>query len=158
MRGRSSQSLQNHPQHRFCIHQYIIVPKTQYTITHCFEPPCAMGIRCHPFCMLSPVQFHNQASSSTDKIDDIAIDFVLPAEFPSREVPVAQIAPKQVLSVGHVSAQSPRDLHASVSSLRRGSVAFPLLPSGEMKSMRRHSRTISSASSRRLYGEDMTLP
>jgi hypothetical protein len=58
--------------------------------------------------MLSAIQLSNQERIRTDEVDDVAIDLVLPTEFPSTEMPIAQLAPKQMLGVGHALAQSPR--------------------------------------------------
>ncbi|KLD64669.1 hypothetical protein Y882_06180 [Dyella japonica DSM 16301] len=56
--------------------------------------------------MLTAVQFQNQASIRTDKIDDIQPNLVLTAEFPALQAAISQVMPEQLLGVCLTDAQA----------------------------------------------------
>jgi len=61
--------------------------------------------------MMSAVEFHDQTRLRANEIDDITINFVLSAEFPTETLPTTKAIPKQSFCIGHIPAQSSRELH-----------------------------------------------
>lgn len=81
MRGRASQSLQNHLKHALNMYQRIIVPETQHAIAHSLQISCASLVVHHLIRVLTTVQLDDQHSFRADEIDDVVADLVLAAEF-----------------------------------------------------------------------------
>src|SRR5579859_3386251 len=99
VRGRASQSLQDHLKHAIHMLQDIIVPETRHAITHLFELLRARFVISQLLAMPAAVQPHNQARIRTDEIDDVRANFVPPAKFPSLQTPVTQVVPEPLLGV-----------------------------------------------------------
>lgn len=99
MRGRASQSLQDHLKHAFHVLQYIIVPETQHAITLLHELSRARFVINHLLAMLAAVQLHDQACIWADKISDVDIDLMLSPELPALQTAISQAVPQQLLGV-----------------------------------------------------------
>lgn len=58
--------------------------------------------------MLTAVGFDDQSPIGTEKVDDVAIDFGLTAEFGTAKLSVSQVAPKLALGLCRVAAKQSR--------------------------------------------------
>ena len=54
--------------------------------------------------MRPAVDFNDQLAVETDEVDDVSIDWMLAAEFPPRQLTIAQLAPEQLLGGGFIAA------------------------------------------------------
>ncbi len=89
--------------------------------------------------MLSAVNLENDFGVCTEEIDDEAIDWHLPLEFPTGESATAQAKPEYSLGVGLILTQPPRRL--DVSAIHPAPLTPTLSPRGERE------RTVSGARS-----------
>ena len=106
MRGRASQSLQDHFDHPIQILQYVIVPETQDSVAHRFQLQGSEFVVNHLLAMLATVKLHNQASIWTDEIGDVSTNFVLASELPTLKTSASQMVPKQLFGICLIDAQA----------------------------------------------------
>ena len=83
MGDRSCHSLQDHLKHCVCILQNVIVPESQHAITYGCKSARPFFIPLHLLEMLTAIQLHNHPRIWANEIDNVAIDFMLPAKLPS---------------------------------------------------------------------------
>src|SRR5689334_12856255 len=76
---------QNLLKHAFEIAHHVVVPETEHEITHRLQHCRALFILTSANCMLTTVELDDQFRISANKIQDEAIDWHLPLEFPCRE-------------------------------------------------------------------------
>ena len=72
-------------QHAINIPHDVVVPESQYQITHSFKRIRPLGISLFISLMLSTVELDNQLALSADEVGDEPIDWYLSPEFPSIE-------------------------------------------------------------------------
>jgi len=90
-----------------CFLQHLIVPKTHHAQTKRFQFPGSIRIinSLLVIGMSAAVKFNDQSSFMAVKIGDIAGNGMLPAEFETQQLAVAQQLPEQVFGVGGIFAQ-----------------------------------------------------
>ncbi len=80
-------------QHPLRFSQYLIVPETQYPISHRGKLYRAVRIIASLFVMLTTVRLHNQFRFDTSEIDDIWFDNHLASKLVPCLLATAQVAP-----------------------------------------------------------------
>ena len=109
---RALQHFANSLQHACKIRQYVMVPKTQDSISMRFEKLSSGVIRCDLFRVLPPVEFHNQSALQATKVGNERTNCMLAPELSLTQLSVTQLRPKLFLRVGNITSQltSPRFL------------------------------------------------
>jgi hypothetical protein len=74
------------------VFQHFIVPKTQHSKSFCFQCPSTLHVVLGliRFGMLTAVQFNAKPGLVAVKVEDVFADRVLPPEFPSVKLAVAE--------------------------------------------------------------------
>jgi hypothetical protein len=96
------QSLQQIGQHTFGIFQDVVVPVSHHVKAVGFQRGFARLVG-KGVDVLSAIDFNDELSVEADEIEDVALEWHLPAEFDSVEAPVAQQEPQLPLGIGRVA-------------------------------------------------------
>jgi hypothetical protein len=94
----------NHFQNAISVAQDIGIPEAKDPVALRFKPPIALDVALI-LRMLSAVDFNDQRSLVTNKIDNEAPDRCLPPEAETAQPMSAQRRPKTLLGVGHIASQ-----------------------------------------------------
>jgi hypothetical protein len=98
-------------QHTLDVHQDLVVPVSHDAIAEVFERSGAPRVRGRLICMLTTIEFHNQASSTAHEIDDVGSDRFLSRELMAGKTSIAKMAPQKLLGVGAGTAEFARPTH-----------------------------------------------
>jgi hypothetical protein len=103
-RGGSTFNFRHHRlQNRRGVSQYVVVPEAHYSESLSRQPgiACLVGQR---FVVLSTVRFNDDTSTEMHEIDDVRANRLLAPEFHAAQAMRSQVAPEEILGVGHVLA------------------------------------------------------
>ena len=110
-----------------------MIPKSDDVISGFFQNSGASEIIRHPLGVLSAVDFNYELEVERDEVNDVSAQRMLPFEFGTCKLTVAQPTPNQFLSVGHSASQA---LHMSLTDAFRHAPSPYPLPKGERVSPR----------------------
>ena len=98
----------NHFQNTIDVAKHIVVPEAQHSVTGLTQLAITYGVRGR-LIVLSSVHFDDQHSLATNKIADVIFDRLLPDEFVSINLPIANQIPEKCFRIGLIDAQPPCD-------------------------------------------------
>jgi hypothetical protein len=136
----------NHFQNTIDVAKHIVVPEAQHSVTGLTQLAITYGVRGR-LIVLSSVHFDDQHSLATNKIADVIFDRLLPDEFVSINLPIANQIPEKCFRIGLIDAQPPCDpggfsiWAAHCPALPRIARAIRPLPAKERGEVRRSART-----------------
>jgi hypothetical protein len=95
------QSVRNRLQNTVDILEYLVVPKSQYTIILASEPLVTYRIS-FADAVLPAIEFDDQSLLTAYEVDDVSADWFLTDEFVARNLPRANSIPETQLSIGRI--------------------------------------------------------
>jgi len=110
--GLTARSLVFCSEHIFHLGVHLIIPKTHQAITLLVEKSRSRGILAllPGLCMLTAVEFDNQASRDAAEIGEVGTNAVLAAEFESRKALGSEVLPQLVLLIRAFSPKPPASI------------------------------------------------
>ena len=84
-------------QHGLCVHERLVVPKSQDLIALRLEPACPMRIVGNVCGVLASVNFNDQFFSQANEINDRRAHGMFPTELMAVQLFLTQVVPKNVL-------------------------------------------------------------
>src|SRR5699024_1982845 len=87
-------------QHCFQLQHHLMIPKAQDFVALCRQPLIRLFICFDLFCVLSSIEFNNQAAFMAEKIYNITPHWNLSSELEAHEAAGTQVIPKTKLGIG----------------------------------------------------------
>ena len=97
--------LQDNFQTSVCLLQHIMVPEAQHLKALLLQVAAAPIIFCLLFCMLSAIQFDDQAGFQAGEVGDVWPYCMLSTKLVAMQLPGSQPSPQMLFSIGHLCAQ-----------------------------------------------------
>ena len=100
-------------QNGFRVHEYVVVPESQYPVPFPNQDIGPLAIRLDPLSVMAPVHFHDEPSLRATQVCDIRPNGVLATELGPLKLPVPQARPKHSFGVSLLPPKSSCPLHGA---------------------------------------------